>query len=140
MMGGPTGRVVCVRGRSPEQWAEDPAFLYVGRANRRYRWRWSPFANPYKVGGQLVLPDAPFRYITRRGQAVEAFRINLDLALKGEVGDPQYKSQFRDMAAILGDCRGRVLGCWCCRWRPGDPVTIPCHAIVLCQLSGIING
>lgn len=132
MIGGPGPRVISVAGLHPATLRNTPDFAYVGRAARG--WPASVWGNPFRVGmarsgvaticgiygvdpGPIDRPDEPID----APAAVEFYR--------------QWLARCRpDLVRRLPELRGRVLGCWCGAWSPGQP-GIPCHAVVLCRLA-----
>ena len=72
----------------------DPYDVYVGRANPRHHLARSKWHNPFRIGADGT-----------REEVLDKYREYL-------LGRP-------DLLALLGELRGRVLGCWCA--PPGDP-------------------
>jgi hypothetical protein len=89
--------------------ARPGTFLYVGRANRRYRLKGSPFGNPDRGRG-----DDPATALQRYREHVLARP---------------------DLVALLPSLRGQVLGCWCGVWNGVSEPALACHAAVLVQLA-----
>ncbi len=108
--------VINVKGRNRGLLLCLPGFRYVGH----HGWGWpdSIFSNPYCVA---------YRY--SHADAVRDFARDLLAAEPDPLG-----VGFPLMRAHLADLRGKVLGCHCCEWKPGQRIVTPCHAIVLAQL------
>lgn len=124
-------RVISVRGKKRPELEADPNFVYVGRAVHRMGWRASIFGNPFR-------PQDCGRTDNGSGQqhAARLFELRLAEAIAGEtikVSTDEREAAFKRIAAGLLTLQGKVLGCWCCTWSPGEPIVKPCHAIVLAQ-------
>lgn len=108
--------VMSVRGLSREELEADPDFVYVGRSMPRQGWKDRGFGNPFNF---KRYPDAADRFARALGAAI-----------RGELSPPV----FCEMARRLPELRGKVLGCWCGDWKPGDP-EIGCHAVALAKAA-----
>ncbi len=88
------------------------AFVYVGRAFAGFLPH--PLGNPFKIKTEA-----------ERASAVERYREWL-------LARPDLEQR---LAEVRDDCEhGRApLACWCCEWRLGEPVRVPCHAIVIAE-------
>lgn len=90
-------------------------FVYVGRAFAGLPAH--PLANPFKISNE-----------SERDAAVERYR-EYALAL------PDIEQRLAEVWADSEE--GRFpLACWCCDWRSGEPVRVPCHAIVIAEEIG----
>jgi Domain of unknown function (DUF4326) len=108
-------RVINVRGKTAEQLAAIPGFVYVGRALS-----FSPVP--------LIRAGSPFG---------NPFKVAAGLSLAGVLGF--YRDHVRaspKLLALLPTLRGKVLGCWCCDDdRSGASATLCCHGQVLAELA-----
>jgi len=115
--------VVTVRGKNKYILEANPDFVYVGRAVAGTRWtRYSVFHNPFPI---KLYPDA-----------IDRFTRLLDDAIEGRVTDK--RSPFVQMALELPKIKGKILGCWCGNWKPGDP-DLKCHAVVLAKRANALD-
>jgi hypothetical protein len=119
--------VISVRGRDRLALQADPYFIYVGRSVPRLGWKGSIWGNPHKIN----------HLACGRQDAVARFFEDLTDALQGRAAIGE---SFREMARRLPDLRGKTLGCYCCDWRPGEPIVTPCHAIVIAKLADGLEG
>ena len=120
---------ISVRGKDPVALRADPNFIYVGRAVPRIGWEKSKWANPFKVGMdfdramKIVAEGSGYNALRRIRDADEAVRLF------------QLYAWVRAWDVRAPDAlRGKILGCWCGDWRPGEP-EIACHAVVLAKLA-----
>lgn len=128
--------VVNVRGKRPEDFANDPDFIYVGRTVWRTPWTASPFGNPFKPGMSLD----------------DAIDILAMIPASDVIGDPEaevddltdaslvnlyriYVLGRRSLSGRLHELRGKRLGCWCCSFDGTGEPSKPCHAVVLARLA-----
>lgn len=123
--------VISVRGRDRATLLADPTFVYVGRTC--WGWRGSVFANPYTV--KMWQASALTYFAKDLAAAMAGDRVPERTEPEG-YGTVQFDGLFKLMVPRLPELRGKVLGCWCGAWRPGDP-PIACHAVELAQ---IVNG
>lgn len=68
---------------------DDPKYVYVGRFNKTYGLRHSPFANPFVMGAE-----------SERAAVIEDYRVYIT-------------QQIKDGYVNLEQLRGKVLVCWC---------------------------
>jgi hypothetical protein len=113
--------VISVRGRDRAELLADPNFVYVGRKCRG--WIGSAWGNPFRVRPKDRNHDRGS--VARSAQEAVA-RYEMWIKRHAESSPDRFN---------LGSLRGKTLGCWCCDWRPGEPITTPCHAIILAQLA-----
>lgn len=124
--------VTSVRRRKIEELSAIPEFLYVGRAVPRSGWgqtsRWS---NPWRVA-DFSSPEACLvHYTAMVARVVSGDSRNPTNEFVRRAYDWELFVHGIQTAHLL---RGRVLGCWCGEWQPGQP-DIPCHAVVLAKLA-----
>lgn len=128
--------VINIRGRDREALLRDPSFVYVGRPVYRgsLNWKGSPWANPFKVG------------VSRRA-AIDILGRDIDRTVRadhldGALAVAFYRAWIVDQPVFtrLGDLRGKMLGCWCAAWSPGQAVARPCHAIALAIMVDRIDS
>lgn len=129
--------VISVRRRKIEELSAIPEFLYVGRAVPRSGWgqtsRWS---NAWRVA-QFVSPEACVAHYTMMVGRVMAGETRLaPECLTRSTYEWEMFVHGIQTAHLL---RGRVLGCWCGEWQPGQP-DIPCHAVILAKLAEGADG
>lgn len=128
--------VISVRGKDRDALLADPAFLYIGRGVYRGKlnWKGSDWANPFAVGSKR---HAAIRILGRDiDSEPRAETLGVELCLRF------YSAWLRERSGLterLPELRGRVLGCWCACWSPGDP-PIPCHGWVLATRADALEA
>jgi hypothetical protein len=130
--------VVSVRGLTPGDFFADPRAVYVGRAVKFLGWKGSPWGNPFKVYtnrfGSFNPKMVNYRWLKETRDAIGELP-------PAEMAVELYSRWLRsqpDYLAHVPELRGRVLGCWCGFWEPGEP-KIACHAVVLAQLANALT-
>jgi hypothetical protein len=91
--------------------ADHPDAVYIGRRNNRARLKESPFANPFRIGGDVSRFDAIRLYL---------FWLTM--------GDG------RPILTALPDLRDKPLACWCRRDGVAMTATNACHGDALVRL------
>jgi hypothetical protein len=113
--------VIDLHGRDKKSLLADPAFVYVGR-EARGGWKRSLWHNPFRLPkvekGRTLIVRSPG--ILTPADAVAAY---------AELVRREGREE-----AIRRELRGKVLGCWCGNWRPGEP-EVACHAVVLAKIA-----
>lgn len=130
--------VISVRGRDRKELLANPYFLYVGRGVVRSGWVASDWGNIFKEGQTYAS--------VRSSIALFFDRENLERFIslypgQGKLTKEQAVVLYRDFVLArsvvrirLGELQGKVLGCWCGNWMPGEP-EIVCHAVELAKLA-----
>ena len=133
--------VISVRGRDRSELLADPGFVYVGRQvgrGRNYAWPASDWGNPFKLGMSSFEAMQRVDGWARR----DLLDRRIEIAVKGSTLDiesvldlyRQWVQACPILRSQLADLRGKVLGCWCGSWKPGDP-PLECHARILAELA-----
>lgn len=114
--------VLSIRNRSVPDLLSRPDFLYVGpRHGLRLDSKLpaSPWSNPYSDS-----------HATETEGARELFAFDLRLLLR-DPGSRAAHYRMVPIAAGLRELRGKVLGCVCGDWRPGERPILRCHGVTL---------
>jgi hypothetical protein len=126
--------VISVRGRDRAELRADPNFVYVGRAVPRVGWSNSDFGNPFVLSRWPKRGVSLFERCLLAGMKQGTYPEEM-LCLSWRFRPLTY---WMPMANALPLLRGKVLGCWCGEWRPGEP-EIACHAVVLAKLADALE-
>lgn len=118
-------RVISVRKQDRLALQADPNFVYVGRAVGRAGWRKSDWANPFMASRYADPVELYERRLLKGSLVQERFTSRMGF----------YEIDFGKLQSRIGELRGKTLGCWCCNWRPGEPIVKPCHAIILAKFA-----
>ena len=112
--------MVNVRGLERAALVADPDFVYVGRAVRRGGgWPGSIWGNSHTSASC--------------GGAAEAVR-RFEQEIRG------YSNRAIFLRSLLGELRGKTLGCWCCDWDGHGEPSKPCHAVVLARMADALTN
>jgi hypothetical protein len=128
--------VISVRGCDRDTLLANPKFLYIGRPVYRgtVNWKGSIWSNPFKVG-------------MKRAAAIRILGRDVDHEPRAETVDIRlclafHRAWLEERSGLMGrigELRGRILGCWCACWVPGDP-PIPCHGWTLARLANKLEA
>jgi hypothetical protein len=132
----PLTTVISVRGRDRKALLADPSFAYVGRRMNRIGWPSSFWGNPYRVTTSRLAGAAAAVYEREIKKLLAMPAPSPGHALRG--GEVLDAARVVAVKAELPTLRGKVLGCWCGTWRPGEP-EIACHAVVLAKLANDLS-
>lgn len=117
-----------------ESLLRDPSFVYVGRRSRN-GWPGSKWANPFKVDSANAV-QILHTLQGKNPDPVKHVRFGIPLGSQDAVRlFSLWIVRQPELMDALPELRGKVLGCWCCNWSPGETPEKPCHAVVLARLA-----
>lgn len=137
--------VISVRGQDRAALLTDPLFVYVGR--KCAGWPASVWGNPWHpeqfrggtaqcVAHYELTMRASVRFLHATDDEIDAVGDELWSITNGLGVDEM--NRLYQATRRLPELRGKVLGCWCGSWQPGEP-DILCHAVVLAKMADALE-